>query len=207
MMNERIRTWLCPICNRRAEFRDLFIDTYFQKILSQLSGDSDVSEVEIQPSGEWSIVQIKKETSKESQKNNFTLSGREAHSQQQTNDKLSSISSNDVNLVLNQQIKNNTSQPSTSLINNSNSNSTTLLTRVAKNLCTLEDTATRYANSLREMTRRILSINNNNNTTNNNDSNALCYDHQFNNDQNQNFYKDERGMSVENAIVLDSDSE
>jgi hypothetical protein len=206
-MNERIRTWLCPICNRRAEFKDLFIDTYFQKILSQLSGESDISEVEIQPSGEWSIVQIKKETSKESKENNSKLAGRETPSQTRTNARLSSISSNDVNQQINTE-----SQPSTALnsnINNDNNdNSTTPLTRVAKNLCTLADTASRYAISLREMTNRIFSINNNNNLTNKNESNTLWPYHQFNSHHNRNsHHQDERGTSVDNAIVLDSDSE
>jgi len=50
-MNKRTPTWLCPVCSGKAGFQDLFVDTYFQKVLSEVP--SDINEVEIQPDGTW----------------------------------------------------------------------------------------------------------------------------------------------------------
>lgn len=54
-MNERIRTWTCPICSKDCPFDTLVVDMFFTKILSQL-GDSETNEVEIKPDGSWNIV-------------------------------------------------------------------------------------------------------------------------------------------------------
>jgi len=55
LMNERIRRWLCPICNKSAFYPDLIHDGYFAKILEEISDKPEVTGVEIQPDGKWSV--------------------------------------------------------------------------------------------------------------------------------------------------------
>jgi len=52
MMNERIRTWKCPVCSKQAAYDDLVVDAFFLKLLANLPND-EISEVEITPEGQW----------------------------------------------------------------------------------------------------------------------------------------------------------
>jgi hypothetical protein len=199
LMNERIRTWLCPICNQRAEFKDLLIDSYFDNILSQLPEDDDISEVEIQPSGEWHIIQSKKEPSKESpnkghQYNECQPSPPNYKMSASTNS--TSVDTND-NPTFNQQTNNNNSKST------STSDNISQLTAATKSLCALADTARRYANSLRQITK-IFSNNDNNSNVCADDKRLSRYYQLSNHNKQPYFSNEEVGTSVENPIVLDS---
>ncbi|XP_049850773.1 zinc finger MIZ domain-containing protein 1-like [Schistocerca gregaria] len=50
-LNERTRSWLCPICSVYSPYENLLIDTYFQDILQSELGDDD--QVHIYPDGTW----------------------------------------------------------------------------------------------------------------------------------------------------------
>jgi len=53
-MNERLRSWKCPICHKDTSYKDLILDEYFEKILHSLP-NSDMSEVILYPNGEWKL--------------------------------------------------------------------------------------------------------------------------------------------------------
>jgi hypothetical protein len=72
-MNERIRTWTCPICNRPAPFDDLILDEYFQEVLTALS-NHDIGEVEIQSDGTWVLPSIEKKDKETPPKKSLTSS-------------------------------------------------------------------------------------------------------------------------------------
>jgi len=54
-MNEKKPSWLCPACNKKAEYKTLFIDGLFTKILKE--APSDASEIEFSDDGNWKVVQ------------------------------------------------------------------------------------------------------------------------------------------------------
>lgn len=62
-MNERIRSWKCPVCSKKALYNDLIVDSYFVKLLESLPSE-DVSEVEIKPDGSWEIPKVETSTPK-----------------------------------------------------------------------------------------------------------------------------------------------
>lgn len=53
-MNERIRTWTCPICSSYIPFNTIYIDMYISNILNQI--EPNITEVEIKPDGSWCPV-------------------------------------------------------------------------------------------------------------------------------------------------------
>jgi hypothetical protein len=63
-MNERIRTWTCPICNRPAPFDDLISDEYFREVLDALA-NQDIGEIEIQSDGSWVVPSNEKKDKKD----------------------------------------------------------------------------------------------------------------------------------------------
>eukprot|EP01113_Clastostelium_recurvatum_P039546 TRINITY_DN6049_c0_g1_i1.p1 TRINITY_DN6049_c0_g1~~TRINITY_DN6049_c0_g1_i1.p1 ORF type:complete len:708 (+),score=115.59 TRINITY_DN6049_c0_g1_i1:68-2191(+) len=52
-MNQRVSTWKCPHCSQRAEFKDLFIDEYFVRVLNEVSEVNN--EVTIDPHGVYQV--------------------------------------------------------------------------------------------------------------------------------------------------------
>ncbi|KAK6633301.1 hypothetical protein RUM44_003902 [Polyplax serrata] len=58
-MNEKKPTWICPVCDNPAEYDKLFLDGYFESILSCERLPSDVNEIEVHSDGSWSSVRIK----------------------------------------------------------------------------------------------------------------------------------------------------
>jgi len=54
-MNENKPTWMCPVCDKPAEFRDLQIDGYFTSILQKCTED----EIEFNEDGSWSSTSKK----------------------------------------------------------------------------------------------------------------------------------------------------
>lgn len=53
-MNERKPSWICPVCDKPAYYRDLMIDGFFMNILQNV--DSNVTEVTLNSDGTWSPV-------------------------------------------------------------------------------------------------------------------------------------------------------
>ena len=51
-------TWICPVCDRPAEFRKLVIDGMFVEILA----NSDSDEIEFTEDGKWHATKKKTET-------------------------------------------------------------------------------------------------------------------------------------------------
>jgi hypothetical protein len=60
-MNERVRRWICPICEKPILFSDLRLDCYFLEILRQLEQRSDVLQVCLNPDGTWATRPSQKE--------------------------------------------------------------------------------------------------------------------------------------------------
>ncbi|XP_076816727.1 E3 SUMO-protein ligase PIAS2-like isoform X1 [Clavelina lepadiformis] len=58
MMNEKKPTWICPVCDRPAEFRKLVIDGMFVEILA----NSDSDEIEFTEDGKWHATKKNTET-------------------------------------------------------------------------------------------------------------------------------------------------
>ena len=54
-MNEKKPSWLCPVCDKQAEYKTLFIDGLFTQILKETPSDSN--EIEFSDDGSWKIVQ------------------------------------------------------------------------------------------------------------------------------------------------------
>jgi len=52
-MNFHNRKWQCPICAKPCKIEDLYIDEYFQTILSSVADSA--SEVSIVPDATWSF--------------------------------------------------------------------------------------------------------------------------------------------------------
>ena len=52
LMNEKKGTWLCPVCDCRAEFENLVIDELNQDILTKCTDD----DIEFNADGTWSPV-------------------------------------------------------------------------------------------------------------------------------------------------------
>ncbi|KAF8736533.1 hypothetical protein AX14_014369 [Amanita brunnescens Koide BX004] len=48
---EQTTTWLCPVCEKVLDCKDLIVDGYFDEILQQTS--SSVEDVVVEPDGEW----------------------------------------------------------------------------------------------------------------------------------------------------------
>ena len=72
-MNERIRTWTCPICNRPAPFDELILDEYFQEVLKALA-NQDIGEIEIQSDGTWVLPSNEKKEKETPAKKTLTSS-------------------------------------------------------------------------------------------------------------------------------------
>eukprot|EP01117_Protostelium_nocturnum_P010541 TRINITY_DN3790_c3_g1_i1.p1 TRINITY_DN3790_c3_g1~~TRINITY_DN3790_c3_g1_i1.p1 ORF type:complete len:537 (-),score=98.68 TRINITY_DN3790_c3_g1_i1:38-1648(-) len=53
LANEKQSKWNCPNCSKKAEYKDLFVDSYFLDILKQTP--PSVEEVEFHKDGSWSI--------------------------------------------------------------------------------------------------------------------------------------------------------
>jgi len=58
-MNEKEKKWTCPICTKRLQLEDLYIDGYFKSIFEKISEETEVTEICVHPSGEWTIPQVK----------------------------------------------------------------------------------------------------------------------------------------------------
>ena len=54
-MNEKKPSWLCPVCDKKAEYKTLFIDGLFTQILKEAPSDSN--EIEFSDDGGWKAVQ------------------------------------------------------------------------------------------------------------------------------------------------------
>ncbi|KAM4808129.1 E3 SUMO-protein ligase PIAS2 isoform 1-T1 [Rhinophrynus dorsalis] len=57
-MNEKKPTWICPVCDKKAEYESLILDGLFLEILNQCS---DVDEIQFQEDGTWCPMRPKKE--------------------------------------------------------------------------------------------------------------------------------------------------
>jgi len=53
LMNERVPTWICPICSKSALYKNLLVDAYMTRILGDFPNTDDMNEVMIQPDGTW----------------------------------------------------------------------------------------------------------------------------------------------------------
>jgi len=81
LMNERIRRWLCPVCNQPAKYEDLQYDSYFASILEALKSDSVTSGVVLTPEGIWSLEAPKQITKSFSEESNVTTEPQEKKNQ------------------------------------------------------------------------------------------------------------------------------
>eukprot|EP00026_Physarum_polycephalum_P001264 Phypoly_transcript_01265.p1 GENE.Phypoly_transcript_01265~~Phypoly_transcript_01265.p1 ORF type:complete len:798 (+),score=125.42 Phypoly_transcript_01265:116-2395(+) len=59
MMNQRTPSWKCPVCSAVANTTNLVIDAYFTELLRNVDNQI-VSEIHIDPSGNWSTVKPNK---------------------------------------------------------------------------------------------------------------------------------------------------
>ncbi|XP_053304225.1 E3 SUMO-protein ligase PIAS2 isoform X2 [Spea bombifrons] len=57
-MNEKKPTWICPVCDKKAEYESLILDGLFMEILNQ---SSDADEIQFQEDGSWCPMRPKKE--------------------------------------------------------------------------------------------------------------------------------------------------
>jgi len=55
LMNERIRRWICPVCDQPAIYQDLQYDSYFSSILEDLKSDLSATSVILSPDGKWAL--------------------------------------------------------------------------------------------------------------------------------------------------------
>lgn len=53
-MNEKKPSWICPICDKKAEYKTLFIDGLFTQILKEAPIDSN--EIEFTDDGSWRVI-------------------------------------------------------------------------------------------------------------------------------------------------------
>ncbi len=59
MANYKMGKWQCPVCSKKAVYKNLFVDSYTQRILTELAEQQKLSntrEVEIHPDGTWNRV-------------------------------------------------------------------------------------------------------------------------------------------------------
>jgi len=56
LVNERLPRWVCPICDQPAHFNDIRYDQYFSSILQAIENDPDITQVFIQPNGQWIAI-------------------------------------------------------------------------------------------------------------------------------------------------------
>jgi hypothetical protein len=59
MANYKFGKWQCPVCSKKAAYKNLFVDSYTQRILTELAEQQKLSstrEVEIHPDGTWNRV-------------------------------------------------------------------------------------------------------------------------------------------------------
>lgn len=59
MANYKLGKWQCPVCSKKAVYKNLFVDSYTQRILTELAEQNKLSstrEVEIHPDGTWHRV-------------------------------------------------------------------------------------------------------------------------------------------------------
>ncbi|ESN95023.1 hypothetical protein HELRODRAFT_102838 [Helobdella robusta] len=66
-MNEKKPTWVCPVCDRSAEFNKLIIDGLFVEVLKEMS---DSVEVELMKDGSWTLVSSEYNNSNNNNNNN-----------------------------------------------------------------------------------------------------------------------------------------
>jgi len=52
LFNEKERKWLCPICQKKLELDQLYIDGYFKTIFQTVASES-VTEICVHPDGSW----------------------------------------------------------------------------------------------------------------------------------------------------------
>lgn len=60
-MNEKKPTWICPVCDKKADYENLIIDGLFLEILNDCS---DVDEIKFQEDGTWCPMRPKKDAVK-----------------------------------------------------------------------------------------------------------------------------------------------
>ncbi|KAM4746043.1 E3 SUMO-protein ligase PIAS2 isoform 2-T2 [Anableps anableps] len=60
-MNEKKPTWICPVCDKKADYESLIIDGLFLEILNDCS---DVDEIKFQEDGTWCPMRPKKDAVK-----------------------------------------------------------------------------------------------------------------------------------------------
>ena len=54
--NEKKQTFICPVCNQHASYKNLVIDEYFQEVLSSSTLSADDSEIELKSDGTWNKI-------------------------------------------------------------------------------------------------------------------------------------------------------
>ncbi|XP_064421421.1 E3 SUMO-protein ligase PIAS2 isoform X2 [Latimeria chalumnae] len=60
-MNEKKPTWLCPVCDKKADYESLIIDGLFMDILNECT---DANEIQFQEDGSWCSARPKRESTK-----------------------------------------------------------------------------------------------------------------------------------------------
>ncbi|KAI8847996.1 hypothetical protein BC829DRAFT_227070 [Chytridium lagenaria] len=55
-LNERIPTWVCPICSKSALYENLIVDGFFQELLEKAKGKDSVESAELREDGSWILV-------------------------------------------------------------------------------------------------------------------------------------------------------
>jgi len=61
-INEKEKKWTCPICNKRIQLQNLYIDGYFKEIFESIT--QEVIEICVHPNGEWTFPQEKAQKEK-----------------------------------------------------------------------------------------------------------------------------------------------
>ncbi|GJQ80180.1 hypothetical protein Trydic_g23757 [Trypoxylus dichotomus] len=61
-MNERKPTWSCPVCDKPALYDNLVIDGYFQEVLNSNDLNSDITEIQLNKDGSWSLQTVEKKS-------------------------------------------------------------------------------------------------------------------------------------------------
>jgi len=70
-INQKARNWKCPQCEKPATVEVIYIDAYFEEILSSLE-NSDINEVTILHNGAWEVE--KKSVSEEDESKSEVIS-------------------------------------------------------------------------------------------------------------------------------------
>jgi len=55
LMNEKRPTWMCPTCNKPCLYEDIQVDNYFLDVVSSLTLNDCINEIEILADGTWRV--------------------------------------------------------------------------------------------------------------------------------------------------------